>query len=69
MPHMRSESPLEELSPIPCDPALLCLNYLPFISENEISKEKTEDSKSDLSSISSDSDDEDCLVVLLNNKL
>ena len=68
-PHMRSESSLGELSTVPCDPALLCLNYLPFTSENEISKEKPEESKSDLSSISSDSDDEDCLVVLLNNKL
>ena len=70
IPHMRPESPLEELSQVPCDPALMCLNYLPFISENEISKQETEDSETDTSSISSDdSDDEDCLVVLLNNKL
>lgn len=70
-PHINSESPIIDLRPLPYDPALLCLNYLPFISVEEITNSKIDDSKRDSSSLSCaiDSDDKDSIIVLLNNKI
>ena len=63
-PYMRVESQLEEsTAAAPYDPAQMCLDYLPFKSENEITKSKIDGSTKDSSSISYDSDDEEYLVV------
>ena len=61
--YMRADTQLEESTELPYDPAQRCLDYLPFTSENKITKPKIDGCTSDSSSISCDSDDEDYLVV------
>ena len=60
-PYMRPESDLEESSAAIYDPAQMRLDYLPFTSENEITKPKINGCTTESSSC--DSDDEDYLVV------
>ena len=59
----------ELLSPVPHDPFMMRLDYLPFTAENEIIDQNMDACIDDSSSISSDSDDEDFIIVLVNNKL
>ena len=53
----------EESRPVPYNPASMRLDYLPFTSEDEISKQQLDDCISDSSLVSCDSDDEEYLVV------
>ena len=64
-PYMRLESDLEEPIAATYDPAQMRLDYLPFTTENGITKPKINGCTTESSSSSSscDSDDEDYLVV------
>ena len=63
-PYMMAESQLDETTAAPYDPAQMCLDYLPFKSENEITKPKIDGCTSDSSSISCDSDDDEEYLVV-----
>lgn len=61
--YIRTESATKESRSVPYNHAQMPLDYLPFTSEDEITKQQIDESISDPSLVSCDSDDEEYLVV------